>query len=105
MATTAAQFTWKKTRDGEWVVCGPAKELRQAAKTYTALPVTARSGAQKWVQIDRVGKTFGDGLAYGYLGDDAPATGGRSGRACITGGNCSSFGSGRSCGGHDCDGH
>jgi len=26
-------------------------------------------------------------------------------RACITGGNCSSFGSGRSCGGHDCDGH
>jgi hypothetical protein len=26
-------------------------------------------------------------------------------RACKTGGNCSSFGSGRSCGGHDCDGH
>ena len=26
-------------------------------------------------------------------------------KACITGGNCSSFGSGRSCGGHDCDGH
>ena len=26
-------------------------------------------------------------------------------RACKTDGNCSSFGSGRSCGGHDCDGY
>jgi len=26
-------------------------------------------------------------------------------KACISGGNCSSFGSGRSCGGHDCDGY
>lgn len=26
-------------------------------------------------------------------------------KACVTGGNCSSFGSGRSCGGHDCDGY
>lgn len=26
-------------------------------------------------------------------------------KACITDGNCSSFGSGRSCGGHDCDGY
>ncbi len=26
-------------------------------------------------------------------------------RACKTDGNCSSFGSGRNCGGHDCDGY
>lgn len=26
-------------------------------------------------------------------------------RACKTDGNCSSFGAGRSCGGHDCDGY
>lgn len=26
-------------------------------------------------------------------------------KACVSGGNCSSFGSGRSCGGHDCDGY
>lgn len=26
-------------------------------------------------------------------------------KSCITGGNCSSIGSGRSCGGHDCDGY
>lgn len=26
-------------------------------------------------------------------------------KACVSGGNCSSIGSGRSCGGHDCDGH
>ena len=25
--------------------------------------------------------------------------------ACITGGNCSSFGTGRDCGGYDCDGY
>lgn len=25
-------------------------------------------------------------------------------KACVSDGNCSSFGSGRSCGGHDCDG-
>jgi len=25
-------------------------------------------------------------------------------KACVTDGNCSSFGSGTSCGGHDCDG-
>jgi hypothetical protein len=25
-------------------------------------------------------------------------------KACVSGGNCSSIGSGRSCGGHDCDG-
>ena len=26
-------------------------------------------------------------------------------KKCKTGGNCSSFGDGRSCGGHDCDGY
>lgn len=26
-------------------------------------------------------------------------------KRCISGGNCSSIGSGRSCGGHDCDGY
>jgi hypothetical protein len=26
-------------------------------------------------------------------------------KACVSGGNCSSIGSGRSCGGHDCDGY
>ncbi len=28
----------------------------------------------------------------------------RARKACITGGQCSSFGAGHSCGGHDCDG-
>lgn len=30
---------------------------------------------------------------------------GRYRKACVTGGNCSSMGSGRSCGGFDCDGY
>jgi hypothetical protein len=37
-----------------------------------------------------------------FNGYGAPRGGYR--RACKTDGNCSSFGSGRSCGGHDCDG-
>lgn len=106
-ATVTSYATWRKTRDGEWVIMGNAKELQQAAKTYTAIPARKANGRVDYVQIARVGKTFGDGMAYGYLGTNAPATRtshtGR--RACITGGNCSSFGTGRSCGGHDCDGH
>lgn len=43
--------------------------------------------------------SYGSGFRGGYGGGH----GGR--RACKTGGNCSSFGSGRSCGGHDCDGY
>jgi hypothetical protein len=31
--------------------------------------------------------------------------GGSRSRKCVSGGNCSSFGSGRSCGADDCDGH
>jgi hypothetical protein len=37
-----------------------------------------------------------------FNGYGAPRGGYR--KACKTGGNCSSFGSGRSCGGYDCDG-
>jgi hypothetical protein len=75
-------MSWKKTRDGEWVVCGAASELRQAAKTYTALPVTSRSGQTKWVQIARVGRAFGDGLAYGYLATSAGRSASRSSEQC-----------------------
>ena len=32
------------------------------------------------------------------------ARGGYDRKGCVTGGNCSSFGDGHSCGGHDCDG-
>ncbi len=38
----------------------------------------------------------------------SPATallGGAYRKACVSDGNCSSMGSGRSCGGHDCDGY
>lgn len=40
---------------------------------------------------------------YKFNGYGRPRGGYR--KACITGGNCSSVGSGRSCGGHDCDGY
>lgn len=79
-ATGIPEFTWRKTRDGQWVVCGNARELRRCAKTHTAVNVTKRSGEVQWVQIDHVSKTFGDGLAYGYIADaPAPRTTRRSG--------------------------
>lgn len=113
-ATPAATFTWRKTQSGEWVICGDAKALRHAVRGGLSVPVTSKSGASKRVFPTRVGKTFSNGLAYGYLGDDyderpsyRATYGGGSARrsSCITGGNCSSFGTGRSCGAHDCDGY
>jgi len=35
----------------------------------------------------------------------SPRTNAYGRRACVTGGNCSSFGTGRDCGGYDCDGY
>ena len=47
-------------------------------------------------------------MAYGYLAPKAttaPRQTRSTRRECITGGNCSSFGTGRSCGAHDCEGY
>ncbi len=110
-AAPAATFTWRKAKTGEWVVFGDAKALRAAVRGGFSVTVTSKSGNAKKVFPTRVGKTFGDNLAYGYIEDDynsRPSYGSSyssSRRACVTGGNCSSFGNGRSCGSHDCDGY
>jgi hypothetical protein len=83
MTTTAVlQITWRKTRDGEWVVCGPAKILRQCLRTRTAVDVTKRSGEVQYVQLTHVGKTFGDGLAYGYIAEQGNSRPTASGQTC-----------------------
>jgi hypothetical protein len=68
------EFTWRKTKEGEWVVCGNASILRKCLKTATQVDVTSRDGKVKYVTITRVGKTFGDGLAYGYTAQPTHAT-------------------------------
>lgn len=102
MTTT---ITYRKTKTGEWVAFGPVDKLTPG-RTIT---VTLRSGQTKQETVERVGKPFavnGRIMAYGYL-RKTTARSGHTGRpagrrACITGGNCSSY-SGRDCGGYDCD--
>jgi len=115
--STTTTATYRKTKTGEWVAFAPAASLA-AGQPVT---VTKRSGETVARLVDRAGKPFtvdGVEMAYGYLVAEGAAAsspkarvtgygrrgGGYSRRACITGGNCSSFGDSRSCGGHDCDG-
>lgn len=111
---------YRKTKDGQWVAFGPTTEVKKGLVT-----VTKKDGTKKKEEeVSSLGKPFMvDGVehVYGYLVKRAaPVTsshsgvskwsgnrwGGRSGgrKSCVTDGNCSSFGSGKSCGGHDCDG-
>lgn len=71
-----------------WMVPASQTEAARAA-VAAAPPKRARSGG-----IYAADKFNGYGRKRGgYV------------KRCVTGGNCSSFGSGRSCGGHDCDGY
>jgi hypothetical protein len=72
----------------EWSKGSPAKHVAcsQGASTVSAAPA-------------RRGSNWDPSRFNGY---GRPKGGYR--KACISDGNCSSIGSGRSCGGHDCDG-
>lgn len=103
---------WRKTREGEWVVFGGADEITAAANLSIPVLVTKANGQVEQVDIARAGREFtadGRRMAYGYVAPKTTAPARQQTRshrrACITGGNCSSFGNGRSCGGHDCDGY
>lgn len=65
---------------------------------HTECPATAA------VRPARKSTSRSDSYRYGspYLHSRSSV---RPRRACTTGGNCSSFGSGSSCGGYDCDGY
>lgn len=104
--TTTAVCSYRKTKNGSWAVMGPA-DLVRANRT---VQVTKKDGSTKMEMIESVGKTFqvnGQTMVYGYLGERTETRNhGYSGRkSCVSGGDCSSFGSGRSCGGRDCDGY
>lgn len=109
--TATATISYRKTKAGEWVAYGPADALRVGPVT-----VAKKSGETKSETVSRLGRPFsvdGRQMVYGYLAPSTPAPRGGfnsdgargRGRHCPTGGNCSSFGSGRSCGAHDCDGY
>ena len=57
---------YRKTRQGEWVVFGPATAVRKGL-----VDVTKKDGTTKTERVVRVGKTFAvDGVecCYGYIG-------------------------------------
>jgi hypothetical protein len=60
---TATKATYRKTQAGEWVVCAPVNMLTAGG----SVEVTKADGTVKIEMIERVGKTFGAGLAYGYI--------------------------------------
>lgn len=67
---TATTTTYRRTRQGEWVVFGDAALLEQHAELGTGIEVTKRDGTTKREEIDWVGKHFevdGRTAAYGHL--------------------------------------
>lgn len=116
--TTAIRF--KKDADGEWGITGPVDQIKPGA----TIDVTKRNGQTSTVTVATVADEPGeDGNIFAWIKATArPRTSSHTSprrgstarrsastphrrRSCRTGGNCSSFGDGRSCGGHDCDGY
>lgn len=113
--------TYTKLRDGSWGI-----RVAGSARAGATITVHKKSGETRSETVARVlwtgkdsrsgetvslcaigresaacrGKTWDPNAFNGY-----GARRGRFVRECETGGNCSSFGSGRSCGGYDCDGY
>jgi len=69
--TNSAVCTWRRTRNGEWVVVGPAWLIARAVADRRPVVVLSRYGRQQEVVIRSVGREFRDDkgveLAYGYL--------------------------------------
>ena len=103
MTATATTATFTKLRSGAWGVKGHSLASGRIVR------VTKRSGESQMVTIDRVMWSDHTGLAIASIVSDRPTAAtaripAERRRSCPTGGNCSSFGSGRSCGAPDCDG-
>lgn len=109
--------TYTKLKTGEWGVRGPVAEVKAGA----VVTVTKKSGEAKQETVSRILWTDGT-VALAAIGAQQSSGKRRGGtwdpdqfrgygrarggwaKSCPTGGNCSSFGSGRSCGSPDCDG-
>jgi hypothetical protein len=89
--------------DGMTVVTGPAAELEAALAHGSPIIVAG----QPVTLIDEV-EIMDDGSAVCDFAERKTVDIRQSrprGRECVTGGNCSSHGDGRSCGGRGCDGY
>lgn len=81
-ATLEATGTYRKTRDGEWVVMAPRDYLASMVATrddiaadedsLAAVKVVTKAGKEKFEVIRHVGRGFdvdGVEMAYGYIWD------------------------------------
>jgi len=117
MAAPTATYT--KLRSGDWGI-----RVQGSVEAGAVLTVTKKSGEAKAETVAKV-VWSGNGITLCAIGQSARPTSASNGRGrnwdpdkfngygakrggyvrtCKTGGNCSSFGSGRSCGAEDCDG-
>jgi len=89
-----------------WLCTMRTCEARRAYREANGL-VRGAAEASAAAKVDADNAAHGSAPSRVTVATEAPKAKPRRFRArkaCITGGNCSSFGSGRSCGGHDCDG-
>lgn len=94
--------SYTKLRDGSWGV-----RVEDAVAAGQIVEVTTKAGAKKTETIGRV-IWSGNGVSICPVTATGRSANGKSifgKRTCKTGGNCSSFGNGRSCGAEDCDGY
>jgi hypothetical protein len=103
-----ATITWTKGKQGDWLIRGPlglsgtvtVSKRDGSTSTATIAKCIWQGGDVALYAVAPRGKVWDPDRFNGY---GAPR--GRFLRECRTGGNCSSFGSGRSCGAPDCDGY
>jgi len=94
--------SYTKLKDGNWGV-----RISGIAQAGNIVSVRTKAGDTKQEMIDKVLWTgpdrSGDTVSLCTVSQRSRDSGG--GKECVTGGNCSSFGDGRGCGGRDCDGY
>jgi hypothetical protein len=76
-ATANPQVTYRKTKQGEWVVMGPTGLIRGRSE----VTVAKRDGTTKAERIVRTGRPFrtpAGEMVYGYLDRQAPSVSSRS---------------------------
>ena len=97
------QIEWSKGAGAKHTKCGASTVpvASAASGKCTKCGAACKPQYQTCYRCSTAGKVW---VADKFNGYGAARRGGYA-RACKTGGNCSSFGSGRSCGAPDCDGY
>ena len=116
---TEASVTYTKLKTGDWGL-----RIQGSVKPGDAVTVSKKNGDVKRETVGKVVWT-GNGISLATIGlSNQKSSSSRSGsswdsdkfngygrsrggwhKSCVTDGNCSSIGSGKSCGGYDCDGY